>query len=133
MWKTDANGVPAWRDDADTTYSAATTKISGLMSANDKSKLDGIASGAQVNSVTSVAGRTGAVTLSKSDVGLGSVDNTADSAKSVKYATSAGSATTATYISVPRVSKSCNSIPGTNKAVFEEYTAGPAYNLPSIE
>lgn len=31
----------------------------------------------------------------KSEVGLGNVDNTADSAKSVKYATSAGSATTA--------------------------------------
>lgn len=35
-------------------------------------------------------------TLTKSDVGLGSVDNTADSAKRVKYATSAGSATKAT-------------------------------------
>lgn len=34
-------------------------------------------------------------TLTKSDVGLSSVDNTADSAKSVKYATSAGSANTA--------------------------------------
>lgn len=34
--------------------------------------------------------------LTKSDVGLGSVDNTADSAKSVKYATSAGSAENAT-------------------------------------
>ena len=33
---------------------------------------------------------------SKSDVGLGNVDNTADSAKSVKYATSAGSAGSAT-------------------------------------
>ena len=34
--------------------------------------------------------------LSKSDVGLGNVDNTADSSKSVKYATSAGSAGSAT-------------------------------------
>ena len=33
------------------------------------------------------------ITLTKADVGLGSVDNTADSAKSVKYATSAGSTT----------------------------------------
>ena len=33
---------------------------------------------------------------SKSEVGLGNVDNTADSAKSVKYATSAGSASSAT-------------------------------------
>ena len=36
------------------------------------------------------------ITLAKSDVGLGNVDNTADSTKSVKYATSAGSATKAT-------------------------------------
>lgn len=37
--------------------------------------------------VQSVAGRTGAVTLAKGDVGLGSVDNTADSAKPVSTAT----------------------------------------------
>ena len=37
-----------------------------------------------------------AIPVTKSDIGLGNVDNTADSAKSVKYATSAGSATTAT-------------------------------------
>ena len=40
-----------------------------------KNKLDGIEAGAQVNTVTSVAGKTGAVTLTKSDVGLGSVQN----------------------------------------------------------
>ena len=38
----------------DTTYSAATTSAAGLMSAADKTKLDGIAAGAQVNVVTSV-------------------------------------------------------------------------------
>lgn len=54
---------------------AATTSAAGLMSSADKSKLDGIAAGAQVNSVTSVAGRTGAVTLAKADVGLSSVEN----------------------------------------------------------
>lgn len=48
--------------------------------------------------VTSVAGKTGAVTLAKGDVGLGNVDNTADANKSVNYATSAGSATTATWV-----------------------------------
>ena len=35
----------------DTTYSAATTSAAGLMSAADKSKLDGIASGAQKNNL----------------------------------------------------------------------------------
>jgi hypothetical protein len=55
--------------------SAATTSAAGAMSASDKTKLNGIATGAQVNSVTSVAGRTGAVTIGKSDVGLANVTN----------------------------------------------------------
>ncbi len=51
-----------------------------------KNKLDGIEAGAQVNTVTSVAGKTGAVTLAKGDVGLGNVDNTADANKPVSSA-----------------------------------------------
>lgn len=43
-------------------YDDATQSASGLMSASDKTKLDGIESGAQRNTVTSVSGRTGAVT-----------------------------------------------------------------------
>jgi len=39
------------------------------------SKLNGIDSGAEVNSVNSVSGKTGAVTLTKNDVGLSSVTN----------------------------------------------------------
>ena len=39
------------------------------------SKLSGIEAGAQVNTVTSVASRTGAVTLTATDVGLGNVTN----------------------------------------------------------
>jgi len=46
--------------------------------------------------VDSVAGKTGVVTLVKADVGLGNVDNTADSVKSVASATTAGSAATLT-------------------------------------
>ena len=41
---------------------------------------------------------------SKSEVGLGNVDNTADSAKSVKYATSAGSAGSASQFSFTELS-----------------------------
>ena len=76
-------------------------KIEGKgLSANDytdaeKSKLSGIEAGAQVNTVTSVAGRTGAVTLSKGDVGLSNVDNTADLAKPVSTATQAALASKA--------------------------------------
>lgn len=41
----------------------------------EKSKLAGIEAGAEKNKVISVAGKTGAVTLTKADVGLGSVEN----------------------------------------------------------
>ena len=58
-----------------TSHAAVTTTTNGFMSSTDKSKLDGIAAGAQVNSVTSVQGRTGAVILSKADVSLGNVEN----------------------------------------------------------
>ena len=71
----------------------------------DRSKLDGIAAGAQVNSVTSVAGRTGAVTLSATDVGLGNVNNTADSTKSVA---SAATLTTARTINGTSFNGSAN-------------------------
>ena len=57
----------------DTTYENATVITSGLMSHEDKTKLDGIEAEAQKNVVTSVAGKTGAVVLDKSDVGLPSV------------------------------------------------------------
>lgn len=53
----------------------------------DESRLDGIEAGAQVNTVTSVAGKTGAVTLAKGDVGLGNVDNTSDANKTISTAT----------------------------------------------
>jgi len=42
VWKTDANGNPAWRIDADTTYSEATSNSEGLMSTAHHDKLDGI-------------------------------------------------------------------------------------------
>jgi hypothetical protein len=64
-----------------------TTKL--LMTAAERTKLAGVASGAQVNTVASVAGKTGAVALVKADVGLGSVDNTADAAKPVSTAQAA--------------------------------------------
>jgi len=42
---------------------------------------------ALVTGVSSVAGKTGAVTLAKADVGLGNVDNTSDTAKPISTAT----------------------------------------------
>ena len=52
-----------------------------------KNKLDNIEANAQVNTVTSVASKTGAVDLVKGDVGLGNVDNTSDANKPISSAT----------------------------------------------
>lgn len=51
------------------THAAATTGAAGFMSASDKAKLDGVAAGAQVNTVTSVNSKTGTVALTPTDVG----------------------------------------------------------------
>ena len=70
-------------------------KVTGkVLSSNDyttaeKQKLSGIEAAAQKNTVTSVSGKVGAVSLTKSDVGLSNVDNTADLNKPVSQATEA--------------------------------------------
>lgn len=65
---------------------------------NINTKLNTIEQGAQKNTVTGIKGssessyRTGNVNITKDNIGLGNVDNTKDSDKSVKYSTNAGSA-----------------------------------------
>ena len=53
-----ADGTAVWGNDNNTTYSEATTSAAGLMSASDKSKLDGIASGANKITVDSALSST---------------------------------------------------------------------------
>lgn len=69
------------------TQSALDTKVDRVagkgLSSNDfsdieKAKLEGVEANAQVNTVTSVAGKVGAIVLERGDVGLGDVDNTSD-------------------------------------------------------
>lgn len=82
----------------DELYSKANTNISSINTIN--TKLNTIENGAQKNTVIGVKGdsessyRTGNINITKANIGLGNCDNTADANKSVKYATSAGSATT---------------------------------------
>ena len=77
----------------DTTYGLASQSSNGLMSSTDKTKLDGIESGAQKNTVLGVKGgsesayRTGNVNITKANIGLGNVDNTSDEDKPVSAAT----------------------------------------------
>jgi len=62
-----------------------------------KTKLDGIQEGAQVNTVNSVAGKVGIVTLAKADVGLANVDNTSDLNKPVSTAQAAAIAASSNF------------------------------------
>jgi hypothetical protein len=83
--------------------------------------------------VQSVAGKTGAVTLAKADVGLGSVDNTADSAKAVLSATKLATArningisfdgTADIVVSKPRVGTTASSAtPSIDCGLYDQYT-----------
>lgn len=81
---------------------AVTTALSGkvdketgksLMTADEHTKLSGIETGAQVNTVTGVKGnaennyRTGEISISPANIGLGNVDNTSDANKPISIAT----------------------------------------------
>lgn len=66
----------------DTTYGTATQSSNGLMSSTDKTKLDGIETGAQKNTVTGIKGnaessyRTGNVNLTPANIGAAAANHT---------------------------------------------------------
>ena len=67
--------------------------------------------------------------LSKSKVGLGNVDNTADSAKSVKYAASAG---TANSVAWSNVSGKPGSLPASDVYAWAKASSKPSYSWGEI-
>ena len=103
--------------DLDKTKEGTTNKI---FSATEKSKLAGIQAGAQVNTVNSVAGKTGAVVLTKADVGLGNVDNTSDLNKPISTATQAA------------LDLKVQNVPGKQLST-EDYTTAEKNKLAGIE
>lgn len=89
-------GDGTWNTPANTTYGTATQTANGLMAAADKKKLDGIATGAQANSITGVKGnaessyRTGNINLTPANIGAANASHTHNYAAS----SSAGGAAT---------------------------------------
>lgn len=80
-------GIPA----QDTTYADATTSTHGLMSAADKTKLDGVATGAQANKIESVKVNGTALTPDSSkavNVDLSAYAKSADVTKEIASAVS---------------------------------------------
>lgn len=94
-------GLSAKANTADVyTKTQMNTSLAGKLDASQKGAANGVASldatgkvpssqlpAAQAGGVSSVAGKTGDVTLAKADVGLANVDNTSDASKPVSTAT----------------------------------------------
>ena len=68
--KWSADGTAVWGTDKDTTYSPATHSANGLMTSEDKKKLDGVASGAQVNVIEKINVNGSALTPSSKAVSI---------------------------------------------------------------
>ncbi|WP_082921149.1 hypothetical protein [Rhodococcus sp. HS-D2] len=84
------SGVPAWGADNNTTYTAPSQAEAEAGTATTSRTFTAQRVNQAIQAlapVKSVAGKTGAVTLAKADVGLGSVDNTADADKPISTAT----------------------------------------------
>ena len=120
-----ALGIPA----QDTTYADATTSTHGLMSATDKTKLNGVANGAQANKIESVKVNGTALTIDSSkavNVDLTAYAKSADVTKDIASAVSGVTQIDYSVVeSLPSTGKKgiiylvANS--GSNNNIYDEY------------
>lgn len=105
-----------------------------VFTAGERTKLQGIQTGAQVNTVNSVNTKTGAVTLNNEDVGLGNVDNVKQAPHthvgSVGDAHGVATLAEAGFMSHTDKSK-LNSLTAHNVYSFGPFTSGTTVTLPN--
>lgn len=149
---TGSDGSETSVTDSNTTYSAATSSAEGLMSAADKAKLDGVATGANKTTVdaslsststnpvqnkavySALAGKAASShthTIAQVTNLQSTLDGKAASSHTHNYAASPSAGGAATYAYLPRVSQDANTLPGSTRGVWQEYSSGAA-NLPSL-
>lgn len=115
----------------DTTYSVATTSANGLMSSTDKSKLDGIAAGAQVNVIESVKVNGTALTPASKAVNIDLSTYALKSSLS-SYATTSSLSAYAKKTDIANVYLYKGSVP-TYSELPKNATAGWVYNVEAAD
>ena len=115
---------------ADSKTDTVTLIGGGIVSIEANNSNDSITISAS-NAVTSVAGKAGAVTLDKSDVGLNNVDNTADAVKKVASAATAAVAESVNWNNIG--GKPSSFTPSAHNHASNEVTAMTGYVKASAE
>lgn len=112
------------------THGVATSSANGFLSATDKAKLDGIASGANKTTVDTALSATSTNPVQNKVINS-ALAGKAASSHTHNYAASPSAGGAATYAYLPRVSQDANTLPGANRGIWHEYSSGAA-NLPSL-
>jgi len=125
----------------DTTYSEATTSASGLLSSTDKAKLDGVATGAEVNAISSISVNGNSQTITNKNVNISVPTNNNQLTNGAGYQTASdvnsliSAAVSSAYIFKGSVTNASD-LPSSNLTVGDVYNivnestyGGPGMNV----
>lgn len=126
-----ATDVPENAVFTDTTYSNATTSVAGLLSAADKKKLDGVATGATVSKIDSVKVNGTALTITSKSVNI-DLSSYAKTADLSSYATTSSLDSYAKKTDITSLLKYCGSVASYSKLPTSA-EVGDTYNVEAAD